>query len=145
MRTIRPHHAFLLVLVCTAGLTVDHTLAENTRVEPIPLAVVGEDTLTTTHLKIELAIMKNRPLAEVQRLAARAKGSGVRYSDEVRLGKPAACLIKVCERDGYDLAVIGSPRPKGTPGLRSRMDLELLARSLLARLMTVPHPGPRPG
>ena len=77
---------------------------------------------------------------EVQRLAARAEGLGIRYSDEVRLGKPAVCLIKACERDGYDLAIIGSPRPKGSPGLRSRMDLELLARSLPARLMTVPHP-----
>jgi nucleotide-binding universal stress UspA family protein len=77
---------------------------------------------------------------EVQRLAARAKGSGIRYSDEVRLGKPAACLLAACERDGYDLAVIGSPRPKGSPGLRSRMDLERLARSLPTRLMTVPHP-----
>jgi len=60
MRTIRPHQVFLFVLACTGGLTVDHTLAENTKVEPLPLAVVGEDTLTTTHLKIELAIMKNR-------------------------------------------------------------------------------------
>jgi nucleotide-binding universal stress UspA family protein len=82
---------------------------------------------------------------EVQRLAARAEGSGIRYSDEVRLGKPAACLIEACQRDGYDLAVIGSPRPKGSPGLRSRMDLELLVRALPARLMTVPHPGPHPG
>ena len=77
---------------------------------------------------------------EVQRLAARAKGSGIRYSDEVRLGKPAACLLTACERGGYDLAVIGSPRPKRSPGLRSRMDPELLARSLTTRLMIVPHP-----
>ena len=77
---------------------------------------------------------------EVQRLAARAEASGIRYSDEVRLGKPAACLLAACERDGYDLAVIGSPRPKGSPGFRSRMDLELLARTLPARLMIVPHP-----
>ncbi len=78
--------------------------------------------------------------AEVQRLAARAEGSGIRYSDEVRLGKPAACLLAACERGGYDLAVIGSPRPKRSPGLRSRMNLELLTRSLTTRLMIVPHP-----
>jgi nucleotide-binding universal stress UspA family protein len=82
--------------------------------------------------------------AEVQRLAARAKASDIRCSDEIRLGKPAACLLAACQRDGYDLAVIGAPRPKGSPGLRSRMDLELLARSLPARLMIVPHPGPHP-
>ncbi len=82
---------------------------------------------------------------QVERLAASAKASGIRYSNEVHLGKPATCLIEACQIDGYDLAVIGSPRPKGTPGFRSRMDLELLARSLPARLLTVPHPGPRPG
>ncbi len=77
---------------------------------------------------------------EVRRLAQRAKELGIPYSDEVRLGKPAACLLAACQTGGYDLAVIGSPRPKGSLGLRSRMDLELLARSLTTRLMTVPHP-----
>ncbi len=77
---------------------------------------------------------------EIQLLAERAKVSGVRYSDEVRLGKPAACLVAACERGGYDLAIIGSPRPKRSPGLRSRMNLELLTRSLTTRLMIVPHP-----
>ena len=77
---------------------------------------------------------------EVQRLAARAKGSRIRYSDEVRLGKPAACLLAACKSGAYDLAIIGSPRPKRSPGLRSRMDPGLLARSLTTRLMIVPHP-----
>jgi nucleotide-binding universal stress UspA family protein len=77
---------------------------------------------------------------EIRLLAERAKESGIRYSDEVRLGNPAACLVAACERGGYDLAVIGSPRPKRSPGLRSRMNLELLTRSLTTRLMIVPHP-----
>lgn len=77
---------------------------------------------------------------EVKRLAQRAKESGIRYSDEVIIGKPAVCLAAACEGGGYDLAVIGSPRPKGNPGLRSRMDPEFLARSLTTRLLTVPHP-----
>ena len=58
----------------------------------------------------------------------------------MRIGKPAACLIDACEKGNFDLCVIGSPRPKGAEGYRSRMDLELLARSLKTRLLIVPHP-----
>lgn len=78
---------------------------------------------------------------EVARLAQRAKLSGIAYSDEVQLGKPAQCLVDICTHRNFDLAVIGSPRPKGTEGLRSRMDTEVLARSLTTRLLAVPHPG----
>ncbi len=77
---------------------------------------------------------------EIRRLAERAEESGVSCTAETLLGKPALCLIAACREGGYDLAVIGSPRPKGTSGLRSRMDLELLARTLPIRLITVPHP-----
>ncbi len=77
---------------------------------------------------------------EIRRLCEKAKASGIRSSDEVRLGKPARCLLSACERGDYDLAVIGSPRPKSNPGLRSRMDLEILVRTLTTRLLIVPHP-----
>ena len=51
----------LLVALAAAGsLAGSSTLAQATPVTPIPLAIVGEDTLTTTQLKIELAIMRNR-------------------------------------------------------------------------------------
>lgn len=78
---------------------------------------------------------------ECERLEKKAEQSGVPYSNEVCLGKPAPSLLALCEGGGYDLAVIGSPRPKKSPGLRSRMDPELLARSLPTRLLIVPHPG----
>ncbi len=77
---------------------------------------------------------------EIERLEARAEEAGIEFSDEIRLGKPTLCLIEACRTGGYELAVIGAPRPKGTPGLRSRMDPERLARSLTTRLLTVPHP-----
>lgn len=77
---------------------------------------------------------------EIERLSERAKKDGMAYRDDVRVGKPAACLIDACEKGGFDLAVIGSPRPKGAEGYRSRMDLEKLARSLKVRLLIVPHP-----
>jgi hypothetical protein len=40
-----------------------------------------------------------------------------------------------------DIVVIGAPRPKGSPGLRSRMRVEKLAGALGAPLLVVPHPG----
>jgi len=41
---------------------------------------------------------------------------------------------------GARLVVIGSPRPAGQRGLRSRMQLESLVRSLAVPLLIVPHP-----
>jgi nucleotide-binding universal stress UspA family protein len=90
-----------------------------------------------TYVESELA----REAAEVvARLAKRAEQSGISYSDEVRLGKPAPCLVEACENGMFDIAVIGAPRPKGAEGLRSRMDTDLLAASLKTCLLTVPHP-----
>jgi len=78
--------------------------------------------------------------AEIERLSERAKKAGIAYTDEVRLGKPAPCLIDACEKGGFDLCVIGAPRPKGAEGYRSRMNLDDLARALTVRLLIVPHP-----
>ena len=77
--------------------------------------------------------------SELDRMADKCKQAGIDYSNDVRLGKPAQCLITACEQGNYDLALIGSPRPKGVAGLRSRMDPELLARSLTIPLLTAPY------
>jgi nucleotide-binding universal stress UspA family protein len=77
---------------------------------------------------------------KMRRLAEAAEAVGVPCSDALHLDKPAPCLVAACQGAAYDLAVIGSPRPKGSPGLRSRMDLEILARALPTRLLIVPHP-----
>ena len=76
---------------------------------------------------------------ELERMEEACKQTGIGYSSDVQLGKPAQCLIAACEQDKYDLAVIGSPRPKGATGLRSRMDPGLLARSLTIPLLTAPN------
>lgn len=64
----------------------------------------------------------------------------IRYESKVVLGKPAECLIEYAERIKPDLVVIGSPRPKGSPGLRSRMKMEKLVAELKAPLLVVPYP-----
>lgn len=76
----------------------------------------------------------------VKRVSDEAVERGVEYSAEVVVGDLDACLIKASGETKYDLVVIGSPRPKGTPGIRSRMKTEPLARALTSPLLIVPYP-----
>jgi nucleotide-binding universal stress UspA family protein len=77
---------------------------------------------------------------EVARLASSAEQRNITYVHDVRLGKPAECLAEAERAGTYDLVVIGTPRPRGAPGLRSRMTPEILVRSLKTPLLVVPHP-----
>jgi hypothetical protein len=77
---------------------------------------------------------------EIDRLAGLAAGKSVSYSHDIQLGKPTDCLIKECDAGIFDVAVIGSPRPRGVPGYRSRMALEKLVRGLTAQLIITPRP-----
>ncbi|MBC8338596.1 MAG: universal stress protein [Rhodospirillales bacterium] len=77
---------------------------------------------------------------ELERLSKRAKQKGIPYKDDVRLGKPAECLIDACNNGTFDLCIIGSTRPKGTEGYRSRMDMKALTQSLTVPLLVIPHP-----
>lgn len=79
--------------------------------------------------------------AEVARVRGRAAEAGLRYERRVVLGKPAECLLEAAASLKPDLVMIGSPRPPRARGLRSRMQLETLARGLAAPLLIVPHPG----
>jgi nucleotide-binding universal stress UspA family protein len=78
---------------------------------------------------------------EVARLADAAEQRKIAYENSVQLGKPADCLAEAERSGAYDLVVVGAPRPKGTPGLRSRMTPETLVRALKTPLLVVPHPG----
>ena len=69
------------------------------------------------------------------------RASGRRYELKVVLGEPSAALLEYAAALRPDCVVIGAPRPKGAPGLRSRMRVEKLAGVLAAPLLVVPHPG----
>jgi nucleotide-binding universal stress UspA family protein len=77
----------------------------------------------------------------VRRLSEAAAARDILYQHEIRVGKPAPCLIACCARDRADLVVVGSRRPRGTGGYRSRLDLEALTAALAQKLLVVPHPG----
>ncbi len=108
--------------------------------------MMGDDWLNNAVTQIRFGRYVENQLAretavEIDRMTGIAKNQGTVFSYDIVLGKPAECLIDACASVTYDLAVIGSPRPKGAPGYRSRMALEPLARTLNTRLMIIPHPG----
>ncbi len=76
----------------------------------------------------------------LMRVAARAKVQELNYTHEVEVGEPCELLLKSSQNHPFDLVIIGSPRPRGKGGLRSRMKLEPLAKSLTVPLMIVPYP-----
>ena len=77
---------------------------------------------------------------EVARVRKRAAEIGLRYERRVVLGKPAECLLEAAAMRKPDLVVIGSPRPAGVNGLRSRMQMEKLLRGLAVPLLVAPYP-----
>lgn len=79
--------------------------------------------------------------AHAERLDGAAREAGVALSVEVRQGDPATCLLEAVRATPPDLVVIGTPRPKGRPGYRSRMKVETLVQGLGVPLLVVPHPG----
>ncbi len=73
------------------------------------------------------------------RVSKAAAANDVEYTTEVILGEPEEELINVSKNTTYDLLVMGSPRPKGKSGLRSRM-LTKSTRKLSIPMMIVPYP-----
>ena len=93
-----------------------------------------------------------RPVAEVDSpmsaeqsldaVAALFEGAGVEVEVRQLPASPdrAGDILAVVSEIQPDLVVIGSPRPKGVSGLRSRMHPEQLAGALAMPLLVVPYP-----
>lgn len=73
-------------------------------------------------------------------LESEVQASGRRYEMKAVLGKPDEALLEYAAAIHPDLVVIGSPRPPGAPGLRSRLRVDKLAGALDAPLVVIPHP-----
>lgn len=72
---------------------------------------------------------------QMRGVAERCAAQGIECTQQLRYGKPADCLLAAARECDAELVVIGPPRPKGTLGLRSRMDLDRLARGLAVPFM----------
>ena len=72
---------------------------------------------------------------QLRALEARCAERHINYKSVARYGDPTDCLLETAAQEQATLVVIGPPRPKGVTGLRSRLDLERLARKLAMPLM----------
>lgn len=128
------------VELCASGGVLFHL----TVVPDFWKGMMGDDWLNNAstrdtyakHVESELAREID---AHCRELALAAQSAGLGYESRTVLGKPAECLIACAGDIRPDLIVIGSPRPKGCPGIRSRMHLEALAAALDAPLLVIPR------
>jgi nucleotide-binding universal stress UspA family protein len=72
---------------------------------------------------------------QLRALEGRCTERGIAYKSVMLHGDPAECLLETAAQEGASMVVIGPPRPKGTPGYRSRMDMEKLVRGLQVPLL----------
>ncbi|MEA3277962.1 MAG: universal stress protein [Pseudomonadota bacterium] len=131
----------LALSLCSEGATLHHLLV----VPDLWRGMMGDDWLNNVRTRIAfgeyLEGELSREIAEhLDRLSRASAALGIRYQPEVRQGDPAECLIAFARQVRCELIVIGAPRPKRTPGLRSRLQTEPLMRALTRPLMVAPHP-----
>ena len=75
---------------------------------------------------------------EIRRLSRAVKKRGLRYEFEMAFGKPEDCLLARLKRSSFDLVVLGSLRPKGVTGYRSRMLTDKVLRAITCPLLIAP-------
>ena len=129
------------IALCANGGTLFHL----TVVPDFWKGMMGDDWLNNAstrdtyarHVEAELA---REIEAHRRELAHAVQSAELVYECKTVLGKPAECLIAYANEVKPDLIVIGSPRPKGRPGIRSRMHLDTLAAALDAPLLLIPYP-----
>jgi len=78
--------------------------------------------------------------AHRRELESAVKSAGLAYECRTVLGKPAESLIAYANDVKPDLILMGSPRPKGCAGIRSRMQLDALVAALDTPLLVIPRP-----
>ena len=127
--------------LCAPGGVLHHLFV----VPDLWRGMMGDDWLNNARTRVAfgeyLEGELSREVGEHQaRLSQTAIGRGVEYRPELKQGDPAECLIACAHETRCELLVIGSPRPKGAPGLRSRLRLEQVVRALTVPLVVAPAP-----
>ena len=131
--------------VALALATPGGTLFHLTVVPDFWRGMMGDDWLNNVATRDDFCRHVETQLGrEIERhrqdLEPRVRAAGARYAARVVLGKPADCLLDFAAETDPELVVIGSPRRRGVPGLRSRMRVEGLVNGLAAPLLVVPYP-----
>ncbi|MDH5633648.1 MAG: universal stress protein [Gammaproteobacteria bacterium] len=107
--------------------------------------MMGDDWLNNSSTQIVFGEyvenqLENEIQERMEKVKAEVEAAGFGYSAFVDLGKPTDCLVKQSLSENYDVIIIGSPRPKGEQGYRSRIHVDELSRAIKAPLLIVPFP-----
>jgi len=131
----------MAMCMCSSGAKIHHLIV----VPSLWKGMTGDDWLNNgstrdtyrRYLETELG----REVDEhCDRISKHAEEKKLEYSSEIVLGELEKCLISSSKNNAYDLIIMGSPRPKGITGLRSRMKPETLIHALDIPLLIVPYP-----
>jgi len=127
--------------LCNKGATLHHLIV----VPTLWQGMTGDDWLnngsTRDTFRRYLESELGREVDEhCERVSLAADEHGLEYNKTIVFGEPEECLLDANRNANYDLVVIGSPRPKGKKGIRSRMPVEPLAKLLSSPLLIVPYP-----
>ena len=130
----------IAIQMCKEGGHVHHLIVVPTFWQ----GMTGDDWLNNGSTRDRFRrYLEDQLSQEVQEHQARvseaAEARHLIYTTEVILGEPDECLATASQKEHFDLVVLGSPRPKGKAGLRSRMVTET-TRELPVPLMIVPYP-----
>lgn len=131
----------LAFALCRPGTRLEHLLV----VPDFWKGMMGDDWLNNASIRDVYGKYIESRLADearrhIDRLRKEAGKRRVRYRVQVVFGKPADCLLERVARDAVDLVVMGSPRPRGQPGLRSRMLTDAVLKSLRTPLYIAAYP-----
>ncbi|OQX08360.1 MAG: hypothetical protein BWK76_23680 [Desulfobulbaceae bacterium A2] len=147
-----PPHTLLLAFHGTEGarraIDLALVLAEAKVTHIVHLLVVpdfwdgmqGDDWLNNSSTRDTFArhlenMLDQDSRALIQEVQASCSEHGLTCEAVLRYGDPAECLLEAVAKQAVELVVIGPPRPKGTQGLRSRMNMDKLARGLNVPLL----------
>ena len=131
----------MVLTLCSPGAKVHHLVV----VPTLWKGMTGDDWLNNGKTRNQFrryveATLENEITEHCDELKADIAGHGLVYSNEIIVGETDDTLLDVSRQSDYDLIIMGSPRPKGKTGLKSRMHVERLLKSLTVPLLIVPYP-----
>lgn len=108
--------------------------------------MVGHDWLNNKASTVAFSKYLDNQLQEdihnhTQRLEKTASEKGIIYEQQLMMGSPIDCLLQTLDKNTQiDAVVLGSPRPKGHSGLRSKMLHRQVISKMRVPLIIIPHP-----
>ena len=127
--------------LCAEGAHLHHLIV----VPDFWKGMMGDDWLNDSSTRDDYgdyveSQLENEIRLHIKKLTKAVTKKNIKYDYEVVVDKPGPALLRSAQAEKYDIAVVGSPRPKGKKGLRSRIEFDKLARDLHIPLLIIPYP-----